>query len=194
MYLPMFVGVLCWSLLWYALLNVLSSFAIILTWKRELVAIHLLYFRFLVIVNVLCPFLTVPWVGVWHYLYLKCTVRIFSVSADKPLVKLCEDAYQRAHQKQNSNYLEVLRTLHSVHTLQSSAAFGQETLQNSCCSVELSEPEICQLLHFGIILHVMINENKCDQEIAQLSRNMRFPTMWYVRPAKPQISLRIRAV
>ena len=25
-----------------------------------------------------------------------------------------------------------------------------------------------------------------------MSRNMRFPTMWYVRPAKPQISLRIR--
>ena len=23
-----------------------------------------------------------------------------------------------------------------------------------------------------------------------MSRNMRFPTMWYVRPAKPQISLR----
>ena len=23
---------------------------------------------------------------------------------------------------------------------------------------------------------------------------MRFPTMWYVRPAKPQINLRIRAV
>ena len=27
-----------------------------------------------------------------------------------------------------------------------------------------------------------------------LSQCMRFPTMWYVRPAKPQISLRIRAV
>ena len=27
-----------------------------------------------------------------------------------------------------------------------------------------------------------------------LSHCMRFPTMWYVRPAKPQISLRIRAV
>ena len=26
------------------------------------------------------------------------------------------------------------------------------------------------------------------------SRNRRFPTMWYVRPAKPRISLRIRAV
>ena len=26
-----------------------------------------------------------------------------------------------------------------------------------------------------------------------LSHDMRFPTMWYVRPAKPQISLRIRA-
>ena len=28
----------------------------------------------------------------------------------------------------------------------------------------------------------------------QKSRGMRFPTMWYVRPAKPQISLRICAV
>ena len=27
-----------------------------------------------------------------------------------------------------------------------------------------------------------------------MSKCMRFPTMWYVRPAKPQISLRIRAV
>ena len=27
-----------------------------------------------------------------------------------------------------------------------------------------------------------------------MSRDIRFPTMWYVRPAKPQISLRIRAV
>ena len=27
-----------------------------------------------------------------------------------------------------------------------------------------------------------------------MSRDMRFPTMWYVRPAKAQISLRIRAV
>ena len=25
-----------------------------------------------------------------------------------------------------------------------------------------------------------------------MSCDMRFPTMWYVRPAKPQISLRIR--
>ena len=27
-----------------------------------------------------------------------------------------------------------------------------------------------------------------------MSHDMRFPTMWYVRPAKPQISLCIRAV
>ena len=27
-----------------------------------------------------------------------------------------------------------------------------------------------------------------------MSRDMRFPTMWYVRPAKAQTSLRIRAV
>ena len=39
MYLPLFVEVLCWSLLWYALLCVLSSFTIILTRMRELVAL-----------------------------------------------------------------------------------------------------------------------------------------------------------
>ena len=27
-----------------------------------------------------------------------------------------------------------------------------------------------------------------------MSRDMKFPTMWYMRPAKSQISLRIRAV
>ena len=42
MYLPLFVGVLCWSLFWYALFYVLSSFAIILMRKRELVALLLL--------------------------------------------------------------------------------------------------------------------------------------------------------
>ena len=39
MYLPLLVGVLCPSLFWYALLYVFSSFAIILTRKRELVAL-----------------------------------------------------------------------------------------------------------------------------------------------------------
>ena len=31
-------------------------------------------------------------------------------------------------------------------------------------------------------------------QINRMSHDMRFPTMWFVRPAKPQISLRIRAV
>ena len=30
--------------------------------------------------------------------------------------------------------------------------------------------------------------------VRYLSRDMRFPTMWFVWPAKPQISLRLRAV
>ena len=33
-----------------------------------------------------------------------------------------------------------------------------------------------------------------EVEMFYLSRDMRFPTMWYVQPAKPQISLRMRAV
>ena len=41
MHVPLFVGVLGWSLFWYALLYVLSRFAIILTRKRELVALLL---------------------------------------------------------------------------------------------------------------------------------------------------------
>ena len=42
MYFPLFVGVLCLSLFWYALLCDSSSFAIILKRKRELIALFLL--------------------------------------------------------------------------------------------------------------------------------------------------------
>ena len=44
---------------------------------------------------------------------------------------------------------------------------------------------------------VMLVSHICIQWsmiLAYMSRDMRFPTMWYVRPVKPQISLRIRAV
>ena len=71
MYLPLFVGVLCRSLIWYSLLFVLSSFAIILTMKRELVALLILSFRCLVTVNALWLFFAVPWVG------LQCVSVIF---------------------------------------------------------------------------------------------------------------------
>ena len=39
-----------------------------------------------------------------------------------------------------------------------------------------------------IFFHVNWNERN------KMSRSMRFPTMWYVQPAKAQISLRICAV
>ena len=63
MYLPLFVGAQCRSLFWYALLYVLSSFAIILTRKRELAALILLSFGCLFTVNVLYLSLTVSWIG-----------------------------------------------------------------------------------------------------------------------------------
>ena len=65
------MGVLCLSLFWCALLCVLSSFAIILKKKRELVALLLLSYRCLVTVNVLWLFLAVPWVG------LQCVIVVF---------------------------------------------------------------------------------------------------------------------
>ena len=38
-------------------------------------------------------------------------------------------------------------------------------------------------------------DDKKHVKITQhMSRDMRFPTMWYVRPAKAQTSLRIRTV
>ena len=45
-------------------------------------------------------------------------------------------------------------------------------------------------------LSVFVNFSRMCFTISKLSRDMRFPTMWYVRPAKPQISLRslIRAI
>ena len=56
------MGDLSWSLFWYDFF-VLSSFAIILQRKRELVALFLLLFGCNVTLNVLWLFFTVPWVG-----------------------------------------------------------------------------------------------------------------------------------
>ena len=72
MFFPLFVGVLCLSLFSYALLCVLSSFAIILKRKIKLVALLLLSNRCIVTINVLWLFLTVPWVG------LMCVIVVFS--------------------------------------------------------------------------------------------------------------------
>ena len=63
MYLPLFVGVLCSSLFWHALLYVLSNFEIILSRKRELVALLSLSFGCLFTVNALWHLLMVPCVG-----------------------------------------------------------------------------------------------------------------------------------
>ena len=56
----------------YALLFVHSSFAIILTRKRELITLHLLSFGCLVTVNVPWFFLTVQWIG------LQCVIVVFA--------------------------------------------------------------------------------------------------------------------
>ena len=69
------MGFLCLSsffFCFFALLCVLSSFAIILKRKRELVALRLLFYRCVVtVLNVLRLFLTVPWVG------LQCVIVVF---------------------------------------------------------------------------------------------------------------------
>ena len=62
--LPLFVGFFCvWYLFCYAVLCVLSSFAIIQLGKRELVAFLMLSSGCHVAVIFLCLVLTVSWVG-----------------------------------------------------------------------------------------------------------------------------------
>ena len=53
MHLPLFVGVLCLSLICYALLCVHSCFAIILYRKMKLVALLLMSYRYIVTINAL---------------------------------------------------------------------------------------------------------------------------------------------
>ena len=63
MFFPLFVGVLCFSLFFYALLCVYSSFAIILKRKRKLVTLLLLSNRCIVAIKV-------PWVGLQYVIVL----------------------------------------------------------------------------------------------------------------------------
>ena len=46
----------------------------------------------------------------------------------------------------------------------------------------------------GAMLDEKVETEYIEEMYDKLSRDMRFPTMWYVRPAKAQTSLRIRAV
>ena len=53
--------------------------------------------------------------------------------------------------------------------------------------------------YFGLMTEIKAFELQLihlanEASYKKMSRGMRFPTMWYVRPAQPQISLRIRAV
>ena len=60
-------SVLCLSLFCYSFIYVHSSFAI-LKRKRKLVALLLLFYRYVVTINVLWLFLTVPWVCLQYML------------------------------------------------------------------------------------------------------------------------------
>ena len=88
MYLPLFVGILCWSLFWYALLCVLSSFTIILTRMKELVALLFYVLGCLVSVNILWLFLTVPWVG------LRFVIVVFPYHTHFPLFGSCSHSVE----------------------------------------------------------------------------------------------------
>ena len=69
MYIPLFVGAICWSLFQYVLFCALSSFAIILARKRELAA--LTGFLMSYYCSGFVALLAVLWVG------LQCMIVVF---------------------------------------------------------------------------------------------------------------------
>ena len=87
MHFPLFVGIQCLSLFWYALLCVHFSFAIILKRKRERIALLLLSYGCLATVNVLWLFLKVLWVG------LRCVILVFPDHTHVPSVLLFIHVY-----------------------------------------------------------------------------------------------------
>ena len=70
LFLPLFVGVLCFVLA-LVFSNLCPSFAILLMGQRELIDLLLLSSWCLVTVSILWLFLTVPWVG------LQCVIVVF---------------------------------------------------------------------------------------------------------------------
>ena len=58
----------------------------------------------------------------------------------------------------------------------------------SCASPRKDIAQNVSLFEIGYICKLKLGNTN------YMSSDMRFPTMWYVRPAKPQISLHIRAV
>ena len=47
---------------------------------------------------------------------------------------------------------------------------------------------------FSILFYILLNNQRHLIRTTDVSRDMKFPTMLYVRPAKPHFSLRIPAV
>ena len=74
MFRPLFVGLCVWSLVCYALLSVVSSFAVILTRMRELKAKYQFSPWCHVTVSVMWLFLRVQWAGmqcvIWYFLII----------------------------------------------------------------------------------------------------------------------------
>ena len=110
MYLTLFLGVLCWSLLWYSLLCVLYSFYISLRRKRELADLLLLSFRCLVTVNVLWLFLTLRWLG------LLCVIVVFPDRTHLLFVSVVDFTSIRTYSPKTNK----LRNINTIHLRQRS--------------------------------------------------------------------------
>ena len=85
----------------YQTVNSIINFAIIFKRKRKLVASLLLSYRFIITINVLWVFLTVPWVGMQYVIviFLDHTHFLFSIinTFEKKMVNIHLKKYRSTH-------------------------------------------------------------------------------------------------
>ena len=78
---------------------------------------------------------------------------------------------------------------HYFHKVLFPAASYHPPFSSTCTYITGRMSGFCSVI--TISLDVLYDERNVWQN---MNRDMRYPTMWYVRPAKPQNSLRICAV
>ena len=83
-----------------------------------------------------------------------------------------------------------------VKTVDIDASYSAEKIDKNVVKIEIADNEMFDVMSKNAYMcdtkFKVRGINSVGNEI--LSQCMRFPTIWYVRPAKPQTSLRIRAV
>ena len=172
-----------WSWLYVSFLCFFSSFPIILPKNKKLVSLLWLYICFFVYVFA-CVLMPYPCIALNNilfllYTYKSLTIYMISGPGSDSKLKACRNHFLWCVV---CDFLLKLPYVYCIFVTFQCGILGQVWY------LIVLFPDLCRLSYFDSMI------NDCHIPKSYMSRDMRFPTMWYVRPAKPQISLRICAV